>query len=98
MSAVNARRIILAPVVSEKSYMLNDQNVFTFEVAIRANKVQIRQAIEEIFDVTVVKVNTMNRKGKRKRNRFTRGFDKRSDRKRALVTLAEGDTIDVFGS
>lgn len=94
----NPRAVILRPVVSEKSYLLNDQNVYTFEVAPGANKIQIRQAVEEIFGVKVVKVNTMNRPGKRKRNRFTRGWSKRSDRKRALVTLAAGDSIDIFGS
>ena len=98
MSSRNPREIIIRPIVSEKAYLLNDSNTYTFEVAPEANKVQIRQAIEEIFDVSVVKVNTMIRKGKRKRNRFTRSLDKRADRKRALVTVADGDSIDIFGS
>jgi large subunit ribosomal protein L23 len=98
MSSGNPRAVILRPVVSEKSYSQNDQNVYTFEVAPDANKIQIRQAVEEIFNVRVLHVNTMNRKGKRKRNRFTRGMTQRSDRKRALVTIADGDSIDIFGS
>jgi large subunit ribosomal protein L23 len=98
MSSGNPRAVILRPVVSEKSYLLNDRNVYTFEVARDANKIQIRQAVEEIFGVKVAKVNTMNRQGKRKRNRVSRGWSKRTDRKRALVTLAPGDSIDIFGS
>jgi len=88
--------IILAPVVSEKSYQLIEElNAYTFEVDPRSNKEEIRDAIEEIFEVKVVKVNTMNRKGKRKRQGYKIG--KRKDTKRAVVTLAEGDSIDLFG-
>jgi large subunit ribosomal protein L23 len=93
----NPRDVIIRPVVSEKSYALNDQGVYTFIVAPDANKIEIRQAVESIFGVKVAKVNTVNRKGKRKRNRFTRGWDKRSDQRRALVTLSEG-SIDILGS
>ena len=88
--------IILAPVVSEKSYQLIEElNAYTFEVDPRSNKEEIRDAIEQIFEVKVVKVNTMNRKGKRKRQGYKVG--ERKDTKRAVVTLAEGDSIDLFG-
>jgi len=89
------RDIILKPVVSEKSYGLLDQNKYTFIVRPDANKVQIRQAVEQIFSVKVLSVNTLNRPGKRKRTRF--GYGKRADSKRAIVTLAEGERIDIFG-
>ena len=92
----NPRDIIFAPVVSEKSYdLIEDFNTYTFEVDPRANKTEVRQAIAAIFGVTVVRVNTQNRKGKVKRTGYKLG--KRSDRKRALVTLAAGDEIDIFG-
>jgi large subunit ribosomal protein L23 len=90
------RDIILEPIVSEKSYdLIEDHNTYTFRVDRRSNKTEIRQAIEAIFSVKVVGVNTMNRPGKRKRTGWV--FGKRSDTKRALVTLAEGDQIDIFG-
>ena len=92
------RDIIIRPIVSEKSYTNYDDNVYTFEVASHANKIQIKHAVEEIFGVTVTNVNTMNRAGKRKRNRRTGGWGSRPNRKRALVTLATGDTIEIFGS
>ena len=88
------RDVILAPVVSEKSYGLIDNNAYTFIVHPGANKTEIRQAIEKIWDVHVLSVNTLNRKGKKKRFRFTEG--KRSDTKRAIVKLREGDKIDLF--
>ena len=90
------RDVIIRPVVSEKSYGLLEDNVYTFVVAPQASKPEIRDAVEKIFDVTVVKVNTLNRKGKRKRNRKNFTFGTRADQKRALVTLAEGDSIDLF--
>ena len=91
----NPRDIIFEPVVSEKSYdLVADYNTYTFIVDPRSNKTQIKQAIEEIFDVKVTRVNTMNRKGKHKRTGWVVG--KRKDTKRALVTLATGDSIDVF--
>jgi large subunit ribosomal protein L23 len=92
------RDVILRPVVSEKSYALLDQGVYTFVVANSANPLEIRQAVEAIFNVRVTKVNTMNRAGKRKRNRKTFTFGTRPDTKRAVVTLAEGDRIDLFES
>ncbi|MDQ6927776.1 MAG: 50S ribosomal protein L23 [Actinomycetota bacterium] len=92
------RDVILKPVVSEKSYGLLDTNVYTFVVDPRANKVEIRQAIEAIFSVEVTNVNTLNRKGKRKRNRKTFTFGTRADTKRAIVTLAPGSKIDLFES
>ena len=88
------RDVILAPVVSEKSYGLIDNNAYTFMVHPKANKTEIRQAVETIWDVRVVSVNTINRKGKTKRFRFTEG--KRSDTKRAIVKLREGDKIELF--
>jgi large subunit ribosomal protein L23 len=90
------RDVILEPVVSEKSYALLDANAYTFKVHRSANKTEIRQAIEAIFGVRVLKVNTINRQGKRKRNRRTWTWGKRPDTKRAIVTLAEGDRIELF--
>jgi large subunit ribosomal protein L23 len=90
------RDMIIRPVVSEKSYGLLDQGVYTFIVAPDSNKVEIRHAVESIFGVNVVKVNTLNRRGKRKRNRGKQTFGRRSDTKRAIVTLASGQTIPIF--
>ncbi len=90
------RDVIVAPVVSEKSYGLIDQGVYTFNVHSGASKPEIRDAVQRIFDVSVVKVNTLNREGKRKRNRRSATFGKRPDVKRAYVTLAPGQTIDLF--
>ena len=91
----NPRDIIFEPVVSEKSYdLVADNNSYTFVVDRRANKTEIKLAIQDIFDVKVMSVNTMNRKGKFKRTGYTIG--KRKDTKRAVVTLADGDSIDVF--
>ena len=92
------RDVILAPVVSEKSYALLDTNAYTFKVHPDANKIEIRQAVESIFNVRVTKVTTLNRKGKRKRNRRTWTMGKRPDTKRAVVTLVAGDRIDLFES
>ena len=90
------RDVILRPVVSEKSYGLLDRGVYTFVVAPGSNKVEIRHAVEVIFGVNVVSVNTLNRPGKRKRNRKQQTFGKRADTKRAIVTLAPGQTIPIF--
>lgn len=88
--------IIVAPVVSEKSYQLiEDHNTYTFEVDPRSTKGEIRDAVQSIFDVKVLRVNTMNRQGKKKR--FGYRYGKRKDTKRAVVTLAPGNTIDLFG-
>ncbi|MFC3849170.1 50S ribosomal protein L23 [Corynebacterium hansenii] len=90
------RDIIIAPVVSEKSYGLMEQNVYTFLVRTDANKTQIKIAVQEIFGVKVASVNTANREGKRKRSRT--GYGQRKATKRAYVTLAAGsDPIDIFG-
>ena len=91
----NPRDILLKPVISEKSYRLADDGKYTFLVAPHANKTQIRQAVEHVFTVRVTGVNTSNRPGKRRRTRF--GWGKRPDTKRAIVTLADGDRIDLFG-
>ena len=87
--------VLVAPVVSEKSYGLLDQNKYTFIVAPDANKTEIKIAVEKTFNVKVVSVNTMNREGKSKRTRF--GLGKRKDTKRAIVQVAAGDRIDIFG-
>ena len=88
------RDVVIAPVVSEKSYNLLDEGKYTFLVDPRSNKTEIKIAIEQIFSVKVASVNTINRKGKTRRTRF--GLGKRKDTKRAIVTLREG-TIDIFG-
>jgi large subunit ribosomal protein L23 len=96
MSTVaDPRDIIVSPVVSEKSYNLLDRNWYTFLVHPDANKTAIKIAIEQIFDVRVITVNTSSREGKRKRTRT--GWGKRKDTKRAMVKLADGDRIDAFG-
>ena len=92
----NARDVIVAPVVSEKSYALMEEGIYTFKVHPSASKPEIRDAVQSIFGVKVSKVNTLNRKGKRKRNRRTFTWGSRPDTKRAIVTLAEGETIDLF--
>jgi large subunit ribosomal protein L23 len=89
------RDVIFAPVVSEKSYSVLDQNWYTFLVHPDANKTQIKIAIQQIFDVRVLTVNTINRQGKRKRTKT--GFGQRKATKRALVKLADGDRIEAFG-
>jgi large subunit ribosomal protein L23 len=88
------RDILLAPVVSEKSYGLLDEGKYTFLVDPRANKTEIKIAVEKVFGVKVKAVNTLNRQGKTRRTRF--GIGKRKDTKRAVVTLEDG-TIDIFG-
>ena len=88
------RDILLAPVVSEKSYGLLDAGKYTFVVAPDSNKTEIRQAVEAVFGVKVSSVNTINRQGKKRRTRV--GTGKRKDTKRAVVTLKDG-TIDIFG-
>ncbi len=90
------RDVLLAPVISEKSYGLLDENKYTFDVHPLANKTQIKIAVEKVFNVKVDSVNTINRAGKRKRTRF--GIGKRVDTKRAIVSLAAGDRIDLFES
>ena len=88
------RDIILRPVVSEKSYNLLDDGKYTFVVAPDANKTEIKIAIEQIFGVKVASVNTINRNGKRRRTRY--GWGKRPDVKRAIVSVADGQRIDIF--
>lgn len=97
MSALNKdpRDILLAPVVSEKSYGLLDANKYTFLVHPDANKTEIKIAVQQVFGVKVTSVNTLNRPGKTRRTRY--GIGKRKSTKRAIVSLAEGDSIDIFG-
>jgi large subunit ribosomal protein L23 len=90
------RDVLLAPVVSEKSYSLLDENKYTFLVAPSANKTEIKIAVEQIFKVNVVNVNTVNRPGKKRRTRY--GYGKRADTKRAIVTVAAGERIDIFSA
>jgi large subunit ribosomal protein L23 len=89
-----ARDVLIAPVVSEKSYGLLDQNKYTFLVRKDANKTEIKIAVETVFKVKVVGVNTINRQGKKRRTRY--GTGKRPDTKRAIVTVADGERIDIF--
>jgi large subunit ribosomal protein L23 len=90
----SSRDVIIRPVVSEKSYAGLEQNSYTFLVDRRANKTEIKEAVQAIWNVRVTSVNTLNRPGKVKRRGYTKG--KRSDEKRAIVTLAEGDAIEIF--
>jgi large subunit ribosomal protein L23 len=90
------RDIIIKPVVSEKSYALVDNGVYTFVVSNDANKIEIRQAIESIFNVKVTSVNTLNRAGKKTRSRRTGISSTRPDSKRAIITLAGDDRIALF--
>ncbi len=89
------RDVLIKPVISEKSYGLLDENKYTFEVHPDANKTEVKIAVEKVFGVTVTSVNTLNRQGKRRRTR--NGWGKRKDTKRAIVSVAPGDRIDIFG-
>ncbi len=89
------RNVLLRPIISEKSYGLLDENKYTFLVRPDANKTEIKIAVERVWNVRVTGVNTLNRAGKRKRSRTT--FGRRNDSKHAIVSLAEGDRIDIFG-
>jgi large subunit ribosomal protein L23 len=88
--------VVIAPEVSEKTYALIDQGVYTFRVHDSASKPEIRDAVEKLFNVRVAKVNILNRKGKLRRNRRSTTYGKRPDIKRAYVTLAPGESIDLF--
>ena len=90
----SARDVIIRPIVSEKSYSGLELNSYTFLVDPRANKTEIKEAVQLIWEVRVTSVNTLNRRGKTKRRGWTKG--KRADEKRAIVTLAEGDSIEIF--
>ncbi|HIU04608.1 MULTISPECIES: 50S ribosomal protein L23 [Collinsella] len=93
---MDAHSIIIRPIVSERSYDLMEQNKYTFEVARGANKYQIKDAIEELFSVKVESVNTINVKPKKKRVRYIAGYTRQW--KKAVVTLKEGETIEIFGN
>ncbi|MGD0943152.1 MAG: 50S ribosomal protein L23 [Acidimicrobiales bacterium] len=90
------RSILLRPVISEKSYALMDEHTYVFVVDPKASKVEIREAVEDAFGVRVASVNTMVRKGKRKRQRRVAAFGKRPDTKRAVVRLVGDDRIELF--
>ena len=90
----DARSVVIRPVVSEKSYEMIEQNRYTFEVDKEAKKPEIAKAVEEIFHVTVTNVNTMRVNGKPRRVRYAKGLTR--SWKKAVVTLKEGDTIDLF--
>ena len=92
----DARSIIIRPIITEHSYDMIEQNKYTFEVARDANKIEIAKAVEEIFGVTVKKVNTMNVKPKKKRVRYVAGYTRTW--KKAMVTIAPGETIEMFAS
>jgi large subunit ribosomal protein L23 len=89
------RDVLIAPIVSEKSYALLDENKYTFLVHKDSNKTEIKIAVEKVFNVKVTSVNTLNRQGKRKRTRF--GWGSRVDTKRAIVSVADGQRLDIFG-
>ncbi len=95
MRITDPRDVLVAPVVSEKSYGLLDENKYTFLVRPDANKTQIKIAVEQVFKVRVTGVNTANRPGKQVRSK--RGPGRRPDTKRAIVSVAAGDRIDIFG-
>ena len=90
------RDVVMSPAVSEKTYNLIDDNKYTFVVHPDANKTEIKIAVEQIFDVKVTAVNTLNRKGKTRRTK--NGLGKRKDTKRAIVSVAAGQSIDIFSS
>ena len=90
------RDVIVRPVVSEKSYALSEKGVYIFVVPSSTNKIEIRRSVEKVFNVKVTNVNTLNRPGKRKRNRKKSTYGKQPDTKRAIVTLAAGQTIPLF--
>jgi large subunit ribosomal protein L23 len=92
----DASQILLRPVVSEKSYRLMEDGVYIFVVAPDATRIEVRLAVEQAFGVRVTNVNTLNRKGKLRRNRRTNTVGKRPDTKRAIVSLVSGDRIDLF--
>ncbi len=92
----DARDIIIRPIITEHSYDLIEMNKYTFEVARSANKIEIAKAVEELFDVNVKKVNTLNVKPKKKRVRYVAGYTRQW--KKAIVTIEEGQTIEIFAS
>ena len=93
ITANQMAEVIRKPVISEKSTLISEHNQVTFQVAVDANKAEIKQAVEGLFGVSVVAVNTLRQKGKIKRFRGIVG--KRNETKKAIVTLADGDSIDV---
>lgn len=93
---MNAREIIIRPIITERAFDMQELNRFTFEVDKRASKIEIAKAVEEIFDVTVLKVNTVNVKSKPKRMRMVEGRTRTW--KKAIVTLVEGDSIELFAA
>jgi large subunit ribosomal protein L23 len=93
---MDARQVIVRPVLTEKSYGLLDDGVYTFVVHPDATKIQVRQAVEEVFGVRVRQVNTLRRRGKTQRNRRTGVEGHRPDTKRAVVTLVSGDRIELL--
>ncbi|MDA8287671.1 MAG: 50S ribosomal protein L23 [Actinomycetota bacterium] len=95
---MSERTVLLRPVISEKSYGLMDHGAYVFVVDPRASKIEIRDAVQRAFGVRVASVNTLNRKGKRKRNRRVATFGRRSDTKRAIVRLVGEDRIELFES
>jgi large subunit ribosomal protein L23 len=95
---LESTQVLVRPVISEKSYGLMDRGVYVFVVDERATKVDVRSAVESIFNVRVDRVNTLHRLGKTRRNRRTGAWGRRASTKRAYVILHPGDTIDLFES
>ena len=93
---MTAHEIIIRPIVSERSFSGMEQNKYTFEVAKSARKEEIADAVEKIFNVHVTKVNTMNVRGKMKRVRYQAGMTR--SWKKAIVTVAEGESIEIFAT
>ena len=92
--ALHPYQVILRPLITEKETNLTSENKYVFEVDVKANKHQIRNAVTTAFNVRVIKVNTMNVHGKMRR--FGRNYSRTRDWKKAIVTLVEGDSIQLF--
>ena len=92
--SLHPNEVLLAPVVSEKSYSLIEDRKYTFKVHKNAHKTQVRQAVEELFDVHVINVNILKVQAKPKRRGLTKGI--RPGWKKAIVQLREGDAIEIF--
>lgn len=100
MTALSHSDVLVRPVITEKNTRLTELGQYTFEVAPEANKIMVKQAVEALFGVSVEAVNILIVKSKRKRilrSRNQREFGRKSGYKKAIVTLAAGDTIDIFG-
>ena len=93
---MQAHQILIRPIISEKNTLLNEQGQYVFEVDQRANKIMVRKAVEELFNVNVTAVNIMNVSGKRRRAPRSRTYGMTRSWKKAVVSLVEGQRIDLF--